>query len=84
MDEIQKCTIRLKHWIDHNLDHLKGYEEVARTLENEGVTAAAEQIRIGIKLIEDANAAFRNALSELPEQTEHTHEHDHGHSHDHG
>ena len=84
MDDIQKCAIRLKHWIDHNLDHLKGYEEVAETLETQGVTVAAEQIRKGIRLIEDANAAFGSALAELPEQAEHTHEHDHGHSHDHG
>ena len=78
MDDIQKCAIRLKHWIDHNIDHLKGYEEVAQILENEGVKIAVEEIRKGIRLIEDANAAFGNALGELPEPTEHTHVHDHG------
>ena len=54
MDDIQKSRIRLKHWIDHNFEHIKGYEEVAQTLDNNNCGATAEMIRRGTRLIEDA------------------------------
>ena len=100
MDDVQKGKIRLTHWIDHNLDHLKGYAEVAETLEAHQLTAAARSIREGIRLIEAANAEFEKAMAGIPENPEgvphshsaesgvpkHSHEHDHqhGHGHTHG
>ncbi len=65
MDEIQKSRIRLKHWIDHNFEHIKGYEEVSQLLDNNNCSAAAEMIRRGTRLIEDANTEFENALESL-------------------
>ncbi len=83
MDELQKSAIRLKHWIEHNRDHLKGYREVASALEKESVPDASESIRKGIQLIEQANAMFEAALAALPEGTGGPVEggHTHGHSH---
>jgi hypothetical protein len=99
MDDVRKSRIRLAHWIEHNLDHLKGYEEVAKILENEGASAAAECIRHGIRNMEAANKEFDNALALLPAQEPatagtskeacegHDHHHDHedapGHAHSH-
>jgi hypothetical protein len=96
MDEIQKSRIRLSHWIDHNKEHLKGYVEVARTLEDEGLQAAAGTIQEGIALIQAANEKFRAVEALLPrpegekdEDGPVTHSHDsdpatgHHHSHDH-
>jgi len=65
MDEIRKSTIRLSHWIDHNVDHLKGYREVAEVLEKQGPREAADAIRRGIDLIEQANAEFERGLTIL-------------------
>jgi hypothetical protein len=94
MDEIEKSGVRLAHWIDHNVEHLKGYGEVATTLEKQGLNVVAEKIREGIHLIEAGNKRFQEALGELstltgqtvpPEALHHTHSHSHeeGHEHSH-
>ena len=90
MDNLEKSRIRLTHWIDHNLDHLRGYSEVAETLEAEGLHPAAERVREGIRLIEDANGEFTKALTEISRaagnnQDDHSHSHEgsHTHGHDH-
>jgi hypothetical protein len=93
MDDIQKSRIRLKHWIDHNFEHIKGYEEVSQLLDNNNCGAAAEMIRRGARLIEDANTEFENALESLGGEDEKTNRpaagadsegHSHEHSHRHG
>lgn len=88
MNETQKASIRLAHWIEHNLDHLKGYEEAAAALEHEGSRSAAAKIREAVKLIQAGNEKLHEALSSLPaaEQGESgeaaEHEHGaHGHCH---
>ncbi len=99
MDDVKKSAIRLTHWIDHNLDHLKGYDEMAQVLEKEGVIEAAKHVRKGMGFIEEANAAFVKALSLLSKEDDkapcsreagaeehkhsHVHDHSHEHSHDH-
>ncbi len=95
MDDIQKSKIRMAHWIDHNIDHVRGYKEVAEILDKTGHSTAAEKIRRGIGLIEAANNEFESAMIELsPEgdavhghghdaHHEHSHEHAHEHSHEH-
>ncbi len=95
MDNVKKSRIRLTHWIDHNVDHLKGYEEVAQTLEQEGRPDAAIRVRQGIRMIQEANDEFRAALEHLPAdpvpcgKESHDAHHQHGHDqhcglHDHG
>jgi len=96
VDEVQKSKIRLTHWIDHNLDHLQGYGEVARILEKSGFSQAATKIREGMRLIEAANSEFTKALGEISEQGTTlsgpgetvAHQHDdlfcQGHRHSHG
>ncbi len=94
MDNIQKSRVRLVHWIDHNVEHLKGYGEVATVLEKEGLNSVAGKIREGIHLIEAANVEFQKALGELStlrgqtatgDETHHTHSHSHeeGREHSH-
>ncbi len=65
MDDIQKSMIRLRHWIDHNLDHMKGYDEVAQLLDKNNFSASADMIRRGTRLIEEANSEFEKALESL-------------------
>ena len=95
MDDIEKSRIRLIHWIEHNLEHVKGYNEVAQILQRDGFHSASEKIRRGVSLIEAANEEFETALAGLsapgmegsvsePEAAHgHEHEHGHGHSHEH-
>lgn len=90
MDDIQKSTIRLAHWIDHNRDHVKGYQEVMESLEREGLEGAAGMVRGSIELIEQANGKLEQALALLagPEHgagdlhAAAHHKHSHRHSHD--
>mgnify|MGYP000486495650 CR=1 FL=1 len=95
MDDVEKSRIRMSHWIEHNVDHLHGYNEVAETLEKNGYSEAATMIRRGINLIQAANKEFQQAMAALKEgfgdhsQSEsHSHEHElahkHPHSHGHG
>lgn len=97
MDHVQKTLVRLSHWIEHNLDHLKGYDDAARSLETEGLADAAHRVRTGISLIQRANDEFQNAIAAIhthgygpghghEESDHHEHPHDHGGSkdHDHG
>ncbi|MCA1959953.1 MAG: hypothetical protein LDL33_04075 [Desulfomonile sp.] len=81
MNETHKTRIRLAHWIEHNLDHLKGYEEAAAALDKEGLPAAANLIREAVKLIETANGKLHEALSVLPIQAAEASGHPAGHSH---
>ena len=85
MNEIEKSRIRLKHWVDHNEDHLKGYEDVAALLEQEGLPEAAARVRQGIEMTSKANDEFRSALShyppETPAGTEHGHDDHHSEGH---
>jgi hypothetical protein len=95
MDDIERSRIRLIHWIEHNLEHVKGYNEVAQILERDGFTSASGKIRRGVSLIEAANEEFESALAGLSAPAEeasasghesahgHAHEHGHGHSHKH-
>lgn len=98
MDDVEKSKVRLAHWIDHNLDHLRGYAEVAHIMEGEGLSDAAERVRQGMRLIEEANGEFTKALAALPTRQAkgsessgasahgggHSGEHHHHHGHEHG
>ena len=65
MDDIEKSRVRLIHWIEHNLEHVKGYNEVAQILQRDGFHSASEKIRRGVSLIEAANEEFETALAGL-------------------
>lgn len=88
MDDIEKSRVRLIHWIEHNLEHVKGYNEVAQILERDGFRSASEKIRRGVSLIEAANEEFETALAGLSapgeEVSSSTSEAAHGHAHEHG
>jgi hypothetical protein len=94
MDELQKSRIRLDHWIGHNHDHVKGYAEVASNLQSCGYGGAAALIREAIRLVQEADERFREALMLIPVETHESnaecpghpclhHQHDHEHCHDH-
>jgi hypothetical protein len=95
MDDIEKSRVRLIHWIEHNLEHVKGYNEVAQILQRGGFHLASEKIRRGVSLIEAANKEFETALAGLSapgegvsvskheESQGQAHEHGHGHEHSH-
>jgi len=76
MDVVSKSTIRLVHWIEHNIEHLKSYSEVADTLEKEGSVAAAKKMRDAMQLVRAANLLFEEALDSLKPESSHDHSRD--------
>ena len=63
MDELEKIAIRLKHWIGHNLEHIKAYEDVAQRLLDLDLTDSSNDIRQAVELNAKANEKFESALS---------------------
>ncbi|MDA8405383.1 MAG: hypothetical protein M0T73_00775 [Deltaproteobacteria bacterium] len=63
MDELDKIAIRLRHWIGHNLEHIKAYEDVAGKMFDSGMTDASNDIRQAVDLSVKANEKFESALS---------------------
>ena len=45
MDFAEKAKIRIEHWIRHNEDHLREYEEFAKELDEAGNNDSADHIR---------------------------------------
>lgn len=73
MDAVSKSSIRLVHWIEHNMEHLKSYAEVAETLEKEGSVEAAKKMKDAMQLIKEANLLFEQALDSLGTNPCHDH-----------
>jgi len=55
MEFVEKAPIRMSHWIEHNEDHSKEYESLARELESAGKIESAQCIREMTALIFQAN-----------------------------
>ncbi len=91
MNELQKSKIRISHWIEHNVEHILGYKEVAQILRNNGNTEGAESILRAVELILKANSEFQKVHDGLPKadmetdqgHSHHHHNHSHDHVHDH-
>ena len=98
MNELEKIAIRLKHWIDHNLEHVKSYEGVAQALKEMGLGDVSLKVEKAVSLSSEANQSFQAALdsiesalgnavdchpAENPRQTPSSHD-SHGHTHQHG
>lgn len=96
MDDFEKIAIRLKHWIGHNLEHVKSYEEVAEKLLHLGLNDASNDILKAVEFSSKANEKFEAALSLIESkvgkssecskshETEHCSAHGpHSHTHDH-
>ncbi len=84
MNDVEKSIIRIRHSIDHNKDHMDGYNQVVEVLKKAGCMNAVEKLEIGISHVKLANEAFASALSHLPESGVDVHSHDHeNHDHSH-
>jgi len=63
MDDLEKIAIRLRHWIGHNLEHVKSYEEVAAKLLDLGLNDASNNIHKAVEFGSKTNQKFEAALS---------------------
>ena len=65
MDSIEKAKIRIEHWLKHNQDHLREYEEFAQELEKAGKKETAEHIRNMATLFAQGDKSLQLALETL-------------------
>jgi hypothetical protein len=65
MDFSAKAGIRIRHWLDHNADHIQEYENFANELDTAGKSECAGQIREMAALTAQSNECLRRALAAL-------------------
>ncbi len=65
MDFIEKARIRIKRWIEHNMDHEKEYEKFVDELDQAGMNQSAEFIREMIEFSKKQTEALKKALNAL-------------------
>lgn len=65
MDFVEKARIRLKHWLDHNENHLREYKEFADQLDTAGKNESGRHMKEMVDLATRANQCIRNALRDL-------------------
>ena len=68
MDYLEKARIRIEHWIKHNEDHLREYEEFAKELEKAGKKETADHIRNMAVLVAQGDKSLQLALKTLAPQ----------------
>ena len=65
MDFSEKIKIRIDHWIKHNEDHLREYEELAKELDKAGKKETADHIRNMAILVAQGDKSLQLALETL-------------------
>ena len=66
--EMGKLQILLKHWIEHNQEHGKEFQEWAGKAKDFGENAVSDNILKAVGKLEEANTFLRTALGVLTEK----------------
>ena len=61
----QRAAVRIEHWIGHNENHLRAYEEFAGELVAQNANACANEIRALVELTRQSTDRLRRALAAL-------------------
>ena len=80
--KLEKIHILLKHWIDHNKDHVKGYISWGQELEDANFKKAAKELETVVNLSKEITIALAMAIENLPQpknKSDNTGEHGHHH-----
>ena len=67
MDFIDRATMRIEHWMEHNIGHLHSYEQFAAELEAGGVGDAARHVRAMAEHTRESQICLDSALAALRE-----------------
>jgi ferric-dicitrate binding protein FerR (iron transport regulator) len=65
MEFVEKARIKLEHWMTHNDNHRREYEDFARELQQAGQATSADQVREMIDLAAKSSECLRKALRAL-------------------
>ncbi len=70
MDFLEKASVRMKHWLDHNHHHEEEYDSFALQLEQSNQAASAQWIREMISLAKKSSSCLEKALEALDEPSQ--------------
>ena len=65
MEEKEKLTVLLKHWIEHNDEHASEFREWAAKAKNQGEADAGEDILKAVERLKEASGFLKQALQKL-------------------
>lgn len=65
MDEMEKLSIVIEHWIEHNQSHMDEYQRWAQTAGDIGLEKVEAEIKEAIEKLSHCNNHFGKALKEL-------------------
>jgi hypothetical protein len=65
MEFVERAKIRIAHWVEHNEDHVKEYENFARELESAGKIECAGHVREMAALAARSGECLRRARAAL-------------------
>lgn len=65
MDDREKLPIIIKHWIEHNEDHIEEYRQWAEKAAELGLAGVKARITEAVKEIIQSNNLLKEALKEL-------------------
>jgi hypothetical protein len=74
MDEKDKLRVLIPHWIEHNKEHAKEFQDWAKNAGD-----AAEDILSAVEIMEQANLVLEKAIEKLGGPLEYDHAHHHHH-----
>ncbi len=67
MDQKEKLSVVVEHWIEHNEAHMGEYEKWARTAAELGMDTVKAEIKKAMKKISQSNEHLGKALKALSE-----------------
>ena len=66
MDEIQKLSLVIEHWIEHNKSHMGEYQKWSQRAEELGFTAVKTHIEEAVAVLSQSNRHLEQALRAIP------------------
>ena len=63
--DMEKLEILLQHWVEHNQQHNRQFEEWAKKAKAHGYTAVHDEILRAVKQMDEANEFLTRALNRL-------------------
>jgi hypothetical protein len=71
--EVEKLHALLPHWIEHNLEHVRSFQEWAERARSAGEAELAAQIAEAAEKMAAANRDLERALEQIAPSSEATH-----------
>jgi len=65
MDEKNKLSILIHHWIEHNESHMAEYEKWAKIAGEQGLNTVREEIEKAVESLNQCNHSLQKALEPL-------------------